>query len=502
MSVAGLKARLARHEDLRHLFASGSGSIVVPLVNLACIPVILRLYGPSEYGLWVLLMSVTLIPGTISTLRYELAIVMADDDRQAGQVFSLCTLLVLACSGAAGLGFVCARPWISPELAPWAWSVPILVASIGFSLAATSWCTRAKAFGLSSASTVVRAVVMNVGQMLAPAAGLGGEAGLVIGSIAGYAAANALVVAGMLAPRAHEFRRGLRDAPAWGLMRRFRNFALFSVPYTFVGTIKQEGAKLVLGGFGGKALVGDYGFALRLTGFPAMMVSGGIRPVLYQKAARHAHVRETQPFLEATLYGLSLLTLPACIAFIVHAKPILRTVVGNDWIHAVPYAQILAVPALAFVHTNWMDRILDTLQRQRLALGLETTFALLGLVGLAVGLVGFRNPLVAVGAQSAIHTLSCIVFVIATYRAGGLEMRGLARYGLCFFGYAIASLALILVLDAVAPWLVAAAAGILLSYGLGVLLLRRMPGGGAGTHAPAHALPLPAPGLGQGGFPA
>jgi O-antigen/teichoic acid export membrane protein len=278
---------------------------------------------------------------------------------------------------------------------------------------------------------------------------------------------------------------------------------VFSVPYTFVGTMKQEGAKLLLGGFGTKALVGDYGFALRLTTFPVSLVAGGIRPVLYQKAANQTRVRESQAFIETTLYWLSLFTIPVCIAFIMHTEAILRLVVGDEWLGAAPYTRILAVPALAFVHTNWMDRMLDALQRQRLALGLEATFSILGLAALAAGLFGLANPRIAVGAQCAVHAVSSIVFVIATYHAGGLEMRGLARYGLCFFAFAATSLALILIVDAVAPWFIAAPAGILLSYAIGVLLIRRLPAGGVAADADAQTLPLQARKLGpQGGFPA
>ena len=406
------------------MLVSGSGALVSPLINLASLPILLRIYGPGEYGLWALILSFALLPGNVATLRYELAVVLARDDREGGRTFGLCLWLVLACALLLVVG-VLARPMWLPLFASLQqadrllWFVPPLGLLLGLSLTATATCTFQKSFAYNSASLVVLAAVTNGLQIVLPRLGITGATGLLLGSLCGYAASASVLVGGIVRRSGVEFSTGLRTAHYGDLLRRHANFPRFSVPYSFVGTLRLEGVKLLFGAYGTSALVGDFAFAQRLTNFPVTLFGSGIRPVLFQRAARPGALPELEPLIRSLLLWLSLLMVPLVVVFEVQAEAIFAVVAGERWLGAVPFARVLILPAVILLHAGWLDRLFDVQGRQRLALVLQLVFTLLSLAALAMGLRLAADPLRAVAAQSVVLGIYYVLLVVVAYRVAG-----------------------------------------------------------------------------------
>ena len=57
------------------------GSGVARLITLASMPFITRLYGASDYGAWVIILTIAGLLLLLATLRYELAVVLAPTRR-------------------------------------------------------------------------------------------------------------------------------------------------------------------------------------------------------------------------------------------------------------------------------------------------------------------------------------------------------------------------------------------------------------------------------------
>lgn len=78
----GRTRRMSLYKAFRGL-ASGSardaallstGSLVANLIGLIAVPVLSRLYSPSDFGLLALFMSVAAIARSVATGRYEMAV--------------------------------------------------------------------------------------------------------------------------------------------------------------------------------------------------------------------------------------------------------------------------------------------------------------------------------------------------------------------------------------------------------------------------------------------
>jgi O-antigen/teichoic acid export membrane protein len=69
------------------------GSAIAFGVSILASPITSRLFGPQEFGLAALFMSGAAILGAIVCLRYETAIVLPKEDKDAASLFVLCGII-------------------------------------------------------------------------------------------------------------------------------------------------------------------------------------------------------------------------------------------------------------------------------------------------------------------------------------------------------------------------------------------------------------------------
>lgn len=483
-----LRQVVLRYPTMRHMLVSGIGSFLAPLINVASIVVIIQLYGPDDYGLWAVLTSVSLLPGTVATLRYELAIVLAEEEEQAGRAFLLCLLLsavfALATWAVVGSALLAIPAWQYREgLLAWLWAVPLLVFLTGFVATGTAWCTRQQAFGVQAVALVMLAALVCGVQIGAYFVGMRGAGGLILGSVVGNSACALILLAFVLRRPPLGFLAGFTLRGMRALVVRYRNFPLFSVPYTFVGALRLQGVTLLFGSLAAANAVGHYAFAYRLANFPVGPFTNGIRPVLFEKAARLADLRNLQAFVENLLQVLSTLCLPVLVLFLARADHLFSALLPARWMGAAPYVKLLVLPAVAFLHTNWMDRILDVLQLQKLAFKLEACFSLACLTGLGFGLLVLDSPLLAVALQATCLLTYNVYYVHVIYRETGFERSGLWRYGCRTAVQAAGCAALFCAADTLLPLYASDVAFLLIAYGVGAIFL--------GRHFAQHLRPSP-----------
>ena len=102
MSLLGGKPTSA---SARHVLTLLTGTGLAQLIALAAAPLLSRLYTPEDFGVFALYLSVVSLLAILATGRYELAIVLPEDDDDARHLLALALLISLVVS-AASLGLV------------------------------------------------------------------------------------------------------------------------------------------------------------------------------------------------------------------------------------------------------------------------------------------------------------------------------------------------------------------------------------------------------------
>ena len=95
---------------LKNFLKAGCGGVGAQALNLLSLPIISRLYTPEVFATWAIVMATAGIFGSIACFRYELAIVIPKEEKEASSIFWWCVI------SAIGMGLIVALlaqiPWL------------------------------------------------------------------------------------------------------------------------------------------------------------------------------------------------------------------------------------------------------------------------------------------------------------------------------------------------------------------------------------------------------
>jgi len=418
---------------------SGLGALASPLANFIAIPIVARLYGPEAYGIWATLLSIAIIAGTVSTLRYELAIVIADDENEAGHVTVLSLVSVLAISFVVLLLIVPVYSLFDSVVnITLLLLVPLIVLFSGMKLVLDAVTTRAGLFVLRSSSLAALAIGTGGSQILFHYIGKGGTFGLLVGSVVGFATSVTILLLGNIFLNKH-FLSNWSFREIFSVAAKHIRFPKFSVPYTLTGNLRREGTKLIVAAFGIPALVGAFALSQRVTNFPAMAFSNGIRPVLFRKAASGEDIR---PFLNRLVLLLMMLVMPAAGVVAINADKVMLFIFGDKWADTATMVQWMVIPAAFLVCIDWMDRLLDVYGKQKQMFIIEVCGTMISVGGLLYGLFVLSSPETGVALFSVGLLTQYLILGYVALSSSGITKR--AIFKLIFSGIIVLGATLIL----------------------------------------------------------
>lgn len=402
---------------------AGSSALVSQVAALLLLPFLFRIYSPEDFGLWATLQAVVLTTASLSILRYDLAIVTEPDGDRAGVIFWGCValgLVVATVSGGLGMLWAVgadASLWDGGTLALCgAW---LMAAVLNQPL--QSWLVRDGRFGASAASIVMATAGANLGQLLM-ASWHADHRGLIAGSAMG-STAGVLLAIFLCRSAAPRFGRlaGLRET-----LTAHRRFVFFSLPFTVLSLARERAPVLILAAFGPAVQVGAYSQAWRLVHIPAGLASSALRPVVFHAAARGG-AASVGGLIQQLVSGMGLLAAPWLGVVLAEPALLFGLVLGEAWREAGVYAAMLAAPALLFMLTNWLDRLLDVARRQDANLKLEVLASILSVGGFAAVLWVGATLSTATLVQSAALVVSYLAVLLVAYRICGYPLAPLVR---------------------------------------------------------------------------
>lgn len=343
-----------------------SGNVLAQLIALAAYFVLTRIYSPDDYGLFNIFYSYIEVLIIFSTCKYELAVVVADDGREAAAVarFTLRMNMVVS----ALLLAVCLLLWLVGALpgnmGQLGWMVlliPPMVFFCGTSRVYSNLYNRFHRYAQIAVSDNVNAAS---GALLKTVLGLLGltPSGLPVGTVLGQAASNL------------NYRLRLRSLalPVTGVAEsraaaaKHRNFPLFVASKDLVNTLSANLPFLWLAVYFDRAEVGLFGLALTFTLQPVNLLSAAFERVLYARGAEA--VRDRQPIEKLTARFVLLLAavaLPLCVAAWFLAEPVFAFCFGERWSGCGVYVQALLPWALLALCSTSLMFVANIFSTQR-----------------------------------------------------------------------------------------------------------------------------------------
>lgn len=402
-------------------------------IQVLAAPILGRLYSPSSFGEWTLLLSLAGIASSIGGLRYELAIVPAASDEEAAGVMVVQTLSNAAVTAVGLLAILMfggriAEAIGAPGLGLWIYCVPVIAFLNGLGNVATYGLIRSKCF---KDLALFRSVQALLGASAQVASGFinSGPGGLIVGGVLGQFALLGAISALLKRGYGRMARIAVSHKKLLGYAHKHRNFPKFMVAYGLAGVLRDRGLLLVLGSFGTIRDAGLFAFALRIIYAPMGLIANSFNSVVYQKAAESTAPADIGPLIYRLMSKLVTFAVPAFVIVAWFSARLFAVLFGRQWQEAGFYAAIMVPPALSHLLAGPFDRMFDIVGRQKTAMRIEVGYSILSLAAFTLVLIVYHSVPLAVAVFSGITVLYDAVWMIAVYHAYHLQYADLLKIG-------------------------------------------------------------------------
>ena len=364
-----------------------SGNLLAQLIALAAYFVLTRIYSPDDYGLFNIFYSYIEVFIILSTCKYELAVVVADDEREAAAVsrfaLRLNTVVSLLLLTVALVLWLCeALPGNFGQLGWMVLLIPPMVFFCGTSRIYSFLYNRFHRYRQIALSENVNA---GSGALLKITLGLLGmtPAGLPVGTVLGQAASNLnyrLRLHSLALP-------STTAADGKAAARKHSNFRRFVATKDFVNTFSANLPFLWLALYFNRAEIGLFGLALTFTRQPVLLLCAAFERVLYARGAEA--VRQRQPLSGLVwrfLLIVNAVALPAAIAAWFLAEPVFAFGFGARWQGCGVYVQAVIPWILLTLTANSLMFVANIFSTQRTEFFFNLAQLLLRVVALYIGI--------------------------------------------------------------------------------------------------------------------
>ncbi|MFL6306923.1 MAG: lipopolysaccharide biosynthesis protein [Candidatus Sulfotelmatobacter sp.] len=386
--------------------------------TLAAAPILTRLYLPHEIGSLGLFNAFLGVAAVAACLQYDVAIVCADDEREAIHLTVMAVLFALPVGLGSGLLFSAMTRFsllgfgTLPPYAAWLMAAGTFFA--GLFSALRYWSIRNEQFGVVSQALLFQNGGRSVVQVVFGAIGAHS-----FGLLFGEALGRCIGMSRMLRTTWPVMRKHPPNArSAADALIRHRRFPLYSMPSSLLNLLGTSlPLPLLVTLYGGDA-GGYYSLVWRVLAVPVVLVGTSMADAFHSQAALYARndPRRLLRFFHNSTVALIAIGIIPAIAIFVFGQPIFLFIFGGKWRISGAIASIVAPWFLTSFVVSPLSRLVYVLHGQRLKLIYDV--AVLGGNLLVFDLAYRRSwPMLhMVAALSVMNTASRVVYYLVLLR--------------------------------------------------------------------------------------
>lgn len=317
-----------------------SGTAIAQLLILAVSPILSRLYTPDDFGVFSIYSSLVVIIVVIASFRYEHAIILPKEKKQA---LNLVMLSLSFCGLTSIILFFIYLlvgdhivVWLEIEGdSNWMYLVPISIFLMGSYSVLNFWMTRITNYKAIAKSQVFRSISLNTAQTSGGILNLG-HIGLIGGQIIGLFVYTTYLFGIFIKEEMSNIKKYVSKDEMLKVLSEYKDFPAFSAPQALMNSISQNMLPFTLAIFYTPTVVGWYALSLKLLKMPVDVLGNAIKQVFLQKSAQTFNNNKKGMltlYLKTTFILFLIGIIPAIILF--YSSPVLFSVVmGEQWVES------------------------------------------------------------------------------------------------------------------------------------------------------------------------
>ncbi|GAA5495209.1 hypothetical protein Rhal01_01384 [Rubritalea halochordaticola] len=333
-------ARVKNSPILKNLTILVSGAALAQLVGILAAPLLSRLYSPEDFGVVGLILAVVGVLSVISSLKYEMALVLEKNDENAAAIQKLCWRLLLSTTTLFGIVILTTPLWLGKWIHDEGlsiylpWSIPLIFLTGYFNILSFKK-NRDGRYKTLSLAGVGRRSGLVLTQIIFGFCGAQ-VLGLVLGNLIGCMLAVAIL---LLTDRKQSPVQLKNTTSIPEQARKYRRFAIYSAPQNLLNALSQNIAVYILGYFFGVEVVGAYWLAMRLLQLPSNLIVQSVRQVLYKRFSEtRDEIEEVRRLYKKSVLTMSMLMIPVVLLMFLYGPELFGFVLGEEWTLAGEYS--------------------------------------------------------------------------------------------------------------------------------------------------------------------
>ncbi len=339
--------QIRQSEFLRNSAKLVAGTAIAQAISFLVTPMITRLYTPQDVGVFTFFISIAGGLGLIATLRYEMAIVPAKEEKDSVNVAFLSLFIAFAVCLLLAILILIVNVAFSPSILnhpvyrQWVWFLPFMVFLVAAGNVFQQWYNRKKEYRTLAVAKVINSAGNNMLTLYLGFVGLG-VWGLLLGNFVGILVFNFFFTLGIIL----RYRQSLHCfdfASQKQLVTSYRDLPLANTPQVLVELVQVYGVIFLLQAFFSSEIVGWYSLSQRLMQAPMTLIGTSFAQVFYKDASeKYFHDEPLTGLVRKTIKTAAIVAFLPMVLMLALGPWLISLVFGSAWEEAGVYSRILA----------------------------------------------------------------------------------------------------------------------------------------------------------------
>lgn len=332
-------------EYTKNIITLLTGTAFAQAVPILVSPILTRIYTPDDFGVFALFMSIALIFGSITSARYDMAIMLPKSINNSIQLFYLGLIITAGITICLSIIFYIfsyniAMLLAKPSLEYWLYFIPVFVFLLGFFSLISIFNTRLKKFKLIKNTNIIKSIYLALFQILI---GIfkNGPSGLILGSILSLLISNKQLYNNLKNEKLKiNFKINRKRIKKLAII--YIKFPMFSVWSILSNNLRVNSINFFISFLFSISSLGFYSLANRVISMPFTILGTSVGQAFLQKANEEKRIKGSATnIFNYTLIKLLIIAIPTFIIMYLFIEDIFAFVFGENWREAGIYAKAL-----------------------------------------------------------------------------------------------------------------------------------------------------------------
>ena len=413
-------SRINNSDFAKNTLVVVSGTAIAQIFPILFIPVLARIYSPSEFGLLAVIASLVPIISVISSGAYEGGILISKSKQASANlavyilIRSLIVLLIFL-SIIIIFNSEILKIFNEPLLKNWLYLVPVISLGVIFFNISNEWFVKYKYFSKLSLNKAFYTISNVLSKLFIGLSSLLNSGGLILGDLVGKFFISSYASYVLFNLEGKYFKAvtgsGLRNAP-----KEIPDFPKYMMPDQIISNLGGSIHVFFISAYFGSTELGFVAIVSSILYVPITVFSAAIKDVFRQRAiedfqqsgsCRNLYLKLLLPVSLMAVFGFSILYLIIPTFF--------NIFLGEQWTTAGAYAQIMTpLFCLSFISMALKD-VFVVVKKMHIALYWQIFFILLLLLSLIISTSFFQSIEATLYAMTLANCISYLVYIILSY---------------------------------------------------------------------------------------